>query len=69
VVRNPRTSSSSWLGAGDAFLLAALPRGDGVDAAPEAIAMADAERVRLGLGNVRWLESDVANPRRFPRPR
>lgn len=33
----------------------------GVDAAPEAIAMAEAERVRRGVGNVRWLEADVAD--------
>jgi 2-polyprenyl-6-hydroxyphenyl methylase / 3-demethylubiquinone-9 3-methyltransferase len=32
----------------------------GVDAAPEAIAMAEAERLRRGLPNVRWLEADVA---------
>lgn len=38
----------------------------GVDAAPEAIAMADAERARLGLANVRWLESDVANLAAIP---
>lgn len=33
----------------------------GVDAAPEAIAMAEAARARLGIGNVRWLEADVAD--------
>jgi ubiquinone/menaquinone biosynthesis C-methylase UbiE len=33
----------------------------GVDAAPEAIAMAEAARVRLGIANVRWLEADVAD--------
>lgn len=32
----------------------------GVDAAPEAIAMAEETRTRLGIGNVRWLEADVA---------
>ena len=32
----------------------------GVDAAPEAIAMAEAERIRRGISNVRWLEADVA---------
>lgn len=32
----------------------------GVDAAPEAIAMAEAARARLGLRNVSWLEADVA---------
>ena len=32
----------------------------GVDAAPEAIAMAETERLRRGLPNVRWLEADVA---------
>ena len=32
----------------------------GVDAAPEAIALAEAGRARLGLSNVRWLEADVA---------
>ena len=33
----------------------------GVDAAPEAIAMAETERRRRGIPNVRWLEADVAN--------
>lgn len=33
----------------------------GVDAAPEALAMAEAERSRLGLSNVSWLEADVAD--------
>ncbi|MBK9373510.1 MAG: methyltransferase domain-containing protein [Holophagales bacterium] len=33
----------------------------GVDAAPEAIAMAEAARARLGIANVRWLEADVAD--------
>ena len=33
----------------------------GVDAAPEAIAMAEAARVRLGIANVRWLQADVAD--------
>ena len=33
----------------------------GVDAAPEAIAMAEAERLRRGISNVRWLEADVAD--------
>ena len=32
----------------------------GVDAAPEAIAMAEVERVRRGIPNVRWLVADVA---------
>lgn len=44
------------------FLLARHARAViGVDAAPEAIAMAEAARARLGLENVSWLESDVAN--------
>ena len=33
----------------------------GVDAAAEAIAMAEAERRRRGVANVRWLEADVAD--------
>lgn len=33
----------------------------GVDAAPEAIAMAEAVRAELEIGNVRWLEADVAD--------
>ncbi|HMM35140.1 MAG TPA: class I SAM-dependent methyltransferase, partial [Thermoanaerobaculia bacterium] len=33
----------------------------GVDAAPEAIAMAEEARTRLRLANVRWLEADVAD--------
>ena len=33
----------------------------GVDAAPEAIAMAEEARARLGLANVRWLRADVAD--------
>jgi ubiquinone/menaquinone biosynthesis C-methylase UbiE len=33
----------------------------GVDAAPEAIAMAETERLRRGISNVRWLEADVAD--------
>jgi ubiquinone/menaquinone biosynthesis C-methylase UbiE len=33
----------------------------GVDAAPEAIAMAEAARRELEIGNVRWLEADVAD--------
>jgi ubiquinone/menaquinone biosynthesis C-methylase UbiE len=33
----------------------------GVDAAPEALALAEAARARLGIGNVRWLEADVAD--------
>lgn len=33
----------------------------GVDAAPEAIAMAERERNKLGIQNVRWLEADVAD--------
>jgi ubiquinone/menaquinone biosynthesis C-methylase UbiE len=33
----------------------------GVDAAPEAIAMAEGERSRRGIPNVRWLEGDVAD--------
>jgi ubiquinone/menaquinone biosynthesis C-methylase UbiE len=32
----------------------------GVDAAPAAIAMAEAARAELEIGNVRWLEADVA---------
>ena len=32
----------------------------GVDAAPEAIAMAEAARAEFEIGNVRWLEADVA---------
>lgn len=32
----------------------------GVDAAPEALALAEAERARRGIGNVSWLEADVA---------
>ncbi len=33
----------------------------GVDAAPEAIALAEAARAELEIGNVRWLEADVAD--------
>ena len=33
----------------------------GVDAAPEAIAMAEAARAELEVGNVTWLEADVAD--------
>ncbi len=33
----------------------------GVDAAPEAIALAEEARSRLGIGNVRWLAADVAD--------
>lgn len=33
----------------------------GVDAAPEAIAMAEEARARLGIESVRWLEADVAD--------
>ena len=33
----------------------------GVDAAPEALAMAEVERRKRGIGNVRWLEADVAD--------
>lgn len=44
------------------FLLAAHAREViGVDAAPEALAMAEAERARRGIDNVRWLQSDVAD--------
>lgn len=44
------------------FLLAAHTREViGVDAAPEALAMAETERRRRGLANVRWVEADVAN--------
>ena len=44
-----------------AFLLARHAREVvGVDAAPEALTMAEAARARLGLQNVSWLEADVA---------
>jgi len=44
------------------FLLAGHAREVvGVDAAPEAIAMAEAARVELEIANVRWLEADVAD--------
>lgn len=44
------------------FLLAPFAREViGVDAAPEAIALAEAERRRRGLANVRWVEADVAD--------
>ena len=33
----------------------------GVDAAPEALALAEAARAELEIGNVRWLEADVAD--------
>lgn len=33
----------------------------GVDAAPEALALAEAARARLGISNVRWLGTDVAD--------
>ncbi len=33
----------------------------GVDASPVALEMAEAERARRGVGNVRWLEADVAD--------
>lgn len=33
----------------------------GVDAAPEAIALAEAARAELEIGNVRWLQADVAD--------
>ncbi len=50
------------------FLLAAHAREVvGVDAAPEAIAMAEAERLRRGIANVRWLEADVADLSAVPR--
>ena len=47
---------------GDVSFLLARHSGEviGVDAAPEAIAMAEAERIRRGIPNVRWLEADVA---------
>jgi cyclopropane fatty-acyl-phospholipid synthase-like methyltransferase len=46
------------------FLLAAHAREViGVDAAPEVIAMAEAERRRRGIANVSWLEADVADLR------
>lgn len=49
------------------FLLARHARAViGVDAAPEAIAMAEAARARLGLANVSWLESDVADLSAIP---
>ncbi len=44
------------------FLLAAHAREViGVDAAPEALTMAERERVRRGVSNVRWVEADVAD--------
>lgn len=44
------------------FLLAPLVReAIGVDASPKAIAMAETERVRRGLTNVRFVEADVAD--------
>lgn len=49
------------------FLLAAHAREViGVDAAEEAIAMAEAERERRGLPNVRWLRADVADLSALP---
>jgi SAM-dependent methyltransferase len=44
------------------FLLAPLVReAIGVDASPKAIAMAEAERARRGLSNVRFVQGDVAD--------
>lgn len=49
------------------FLLAPLVReAIGVDASPRAIAMAEAERVRRGLQNVRFVEGDVADLASIP---
>lgn len=48
---------------GDVSFLLARHAGEviGVDAAPEALALAEAARARLGIANVRWLEADVAD--------
>jgi cyclopropane fatty-acyl-phospholipid synthase-like methyltransferase len=52
---------------GVSFLLAGHCREVvGVDAAPEAIAMAERERTRRGLSNVRWLQADVADLSAIP---
>ena len=49
------------------FLLAPLVReAIGVDASPKAIALAEAERVRRGVENVRFVEGDVANLSAIP---
>jgi ubiquinone/menaquinone biosynthesis C-methylase UbiE len=49
------------------FLLAPLVREViGVDASGEALAMAETERVRRGVQNIRWLKADVANLSALP---
>jgi len=49
------------------FLLAPLVKeAVGVDASPRALEIADAERVRRGLDNVRFVEGDVASLSAFP---